>query len=127
MKETEQERTPDIKMDELLRIIDEVKLLNSFEFSYNGSNYLIILVTQEDIINSIEAGDEYAEENFYSRSTEIAGWDLYIKDSIKDTERKRVLFHEILETNLVDQGFETQEAHNIALKEEEKFFGSRIK
>ena len=42
-------------------------------------------------------------------------------------DRKRILFHEILEANLQDQGFSESEAHRITLAEEEKVFGQREK
>lgn len=121
MENLEKIKQPEIKIQELLSLIESIKWENEYEFSYNGTNFLLFIITKEDI-ETFDAG-ESAE---YHRSTLIDGYDIYLHDTIPEADRKRVLFHEILEANLQDQGF-ANDAHRITLKEEQKIFNEREK
>ena len=121
MENLENIKQPEIKSEELLSVIDKIKWENMYEFSFNGTNFLLIIIEKEDI----ETRD-VGEEAEYHESTMIDGYDIYLFDTIPESNRKRVLFHEILEANLQDQGFKN-EAHEIALKEEQKIYNNRKK
>lgn len=119
MKNMEKIKLPEIKAEELISIIEDIKWEDYYGFSYNGTDFLLILLDQDDIDSG--NGGEMAE---FTESTIINGYDIYLFETIPETERKRILFHEILEANLQDQGFKSQ-AHDIALAEERKYFGDR--
>ncbi len=119
MENLENIKQPEIKTEELLSTIENIKWKNGYEFSYNGTNFLLIIIRKEDI-KTKDAGEE-AE---HYASTEIDGYDIYLFDTIPEVNRKRILFHEILEANLRHQGLENK-AHEIALKEEQKIFNNR--
>lgn len=72
---------------------------------------------------------EEAEDanTFFSRSTQIDGYDIYISPKLSKEQMKRQLFHEILEIFLNEQGLPDTDVHQLALNEEEKIFGERMK
>lgn len=117
--ESEQNIKPEIYIQELLEIVDKIKFEYGEKINYNWTNFLLLLDTKE------EAGLESPASFFYS--TEIDGFDIYIKETLSLETRKRVLFHQILNANLLSQGLSLDEAHNIAKIEEEKIFDSRWK
>jgi len=119
MENFEKIKHPEINAENLLSFIDSIQWEQGYEFSYNGSNFLLDITDAETVARG-QAGLP-AE---YFKSTAIDGWDIYLHDTIPEAERKRVLFHEILEANLKDQGF-SKNAHQLALKEEQKIFGER--
>lgn len=120
MENIEQIKNPEIDIEELKSTISKIKWEDHYQFSYNGSNFLLILV-EEDPENNVSDGAEY------SRSTAISGWDIYIQKSLSGAERDRRLFHEILECRLLDQGISRENVHNISLEKEEEEFGLREK
>lgn len=113
--------TPEIKTEELLRVIDGLRFKDWEKFIFNGSRYLLLLCTQEDVDS-----DESGEKVFFVASTEDkGGWDIYMLETLSEAEKKRMMFHEILECNLSDQGFNHPLTHELARKTEEETFGSR--
>lgn len=113
--------TPEIKTEELLRVIDGIRFEDREEFTFNGSRYLLLLCTQEDVDS-----DESHEKVFYSGSTaDRGGWDVYMLETLSDTDKRRGIFHEMLECNLQDQGFEKPLIHELAYKTEVETFGPR--
>jgi len=116
-------KRPEIKVGELLSTIDNIKWENGHEFSYNGTSFLLFLLTPAE-----HAQNESHEEAEYFESTGGKdGWDIYILETLTLEKRRKKLFHEIAECNLRDQDFSNSEAHQIALEEEQKFFGERKK
>lgn len=89
-----------------------------YEFSYNASNFLLFLTTEEEVKEMTEEGGDA----WHHTSTAIDGRDLYMLESLSGEKRRKKLFHEILECNIRDQGFSLEEAHRIALKEVKEFF-----
>lgn len=116
MEKIEQIQKPEINIDELKSTINNIKWKDHYEFSYNGSKFLLLL-DEEDEVDPVSGGAEHHQ------STAISGWDIYIQKSLSGIERDRRLFHEILECSLKDQGIDT--AHQITKELEEKEFGIR--
>lgn len=123
IEKREQPRKPEIKIDELLSVLDSIQWEPMYKFSYNGSNFLLLLTTEEEAKEMTEEGGDA----WHHTSTAIDGRDLYMLESLSGEERRKKLFHEILECNIRDQGFSLEEAHHIALEEEQKIFGQREK
>ncbi len=114
----EQLKKPEVNAPELLSVIDSLKYESYETFSYNGSNYLIIPLDQNDI----ESNDD---EAWFAASTAISGWDIYILTSLPAEERRRKMFHEVLECYLIEHGLSRKDAHDMSRIEEEKLFGQR--
>lgn len=112
----EQIKKPEINIQELLNVVDNIKFEYGEKIYYNWTDFLLLLDTPE------EAGTELAS---FHCSTEIKGFDIYIKETLSPGTKKRVLFHQILNANLIYHGINLDEAYNIAKEEEEKIFGSR--
>lgn len=122
MKKQERIRIPEIKVDELLSTIDNIRWENGFEFLYNGTHFLLFLLTPAE-----HEQNESNEDAEYFESTGKDGWDIYILETLSAEKKRKKLFHEIAECNLRDQEFSNSEAHKIALEEEQKIFGQRQK
>jgi hypothetical protein len=120
MKNQKQTKIPEIKVDELLSTIDNIRWENGYEFSYNGTSFLLFLLTAAEHMQN-----ESREEAEYFKSTEKEGWDIYFLETLTDEKRRKELFHEIAECNLRDQYFSNSEAHQIALTAEQHIFGRR--
>lgn len=124
----EQAKIPEIKTAELLDLLDKVEWKSGFEFEFNGTEFYLV-VTPADVLAEAKTEDEMADFGKpaeYIRSTHINGFDVYLHGTIPEKDRKRMLFHEILECNLVDQNFSEEEAHQITLGEEQRVFGERM-
>lgn len=122
MNNQKHNKEPEIRIDELLSVIDNIRWENGFEFSYNGTSFLLFLLTPEE-----HEQNESNEEAEYFESTGKVGWDIYFLETLSAEKRRKKLFHEIVECNLRDQKFSNSEAHQIALNEEQKIFGKRKK
>jgi len=120
MENFEKTKSPEIKSEELLRFIDNLELDDYMEFSFNGSNLLLIFLDEEDVSHD-------GEDAWHSTSTAIDGRDIYILKTLPPEIKKRKLFHEILECNIADQGFSVAEAHELTVKEEQKNFNQSKK
>ena len=120
MKNQNHIKLPEIKVDELLSVIDDIKWENGYGFSYNGTSFLLFLLTPAE--HEQNESDEEAE---YFKSTENDGWDIYLLETLSEEKRRKKLFHEIAECNLRDQHFSNSEAHQIALRVEQSIFGQR--
>lgn len=118
MQKIEQIKTPVVKAEELLNTVNHLKLQEGEKFSYNGTNFLLIFS------DKTSESDDHAKAVFHT-STLIDGFDIYILDSVPDDEKRRMLFHEMLEANLRDQSLNNMEAHNLAVENEQKIFGDR--
>ncbi len=114
---------PEIKVDELLSTIDNIKWENGHEFSYNGTSFLLFLLT----LAEHEQNESHEEAEYFESTGGKDSWDIYILETLSAEKRRKKLFHEIAECNLRDQDFSNSEAHHIALEEEQKFFGERKK
>jgi hypothetical protein len=118
---TKQTKIPEIKVDELLSTIDNIRWENGYEFSYNGTSYLLFLLTPAEH----EQNESNEEAEYFESTGGKDGWDIYLLETLSEEKRRKKLFHEIAECNLRDQKFSNSEAHQIALQEEQKFFGKR--
>jgi len=129
MENREQIRQPEIKTEELLTLIDTVQWEQGYEFSFNGTEFFLDITEIEALQKADAEGrkEKYGLPAEYIRSTYVNGYDIYLHDTIPTQERKRILFHEILEANLRDQRFSQSQAHDITINEEEKVFGKREK
>ena len=116
-------KRPEIKVGELLSTIDNIKWENGHEFSYNGTSFLLFLLTPEEH----EQNESHEEAEYFESTGGKDSWDIYILETLSIEKRRKKLFHEIAECNLRDQDFSNSEAHQIALEEEQKFFGDRKK
>jgi len=114
-------KTPKILKEEALEVVNTISFEELEEFNYDGTNFLLMTFTQEELEQNPE---NEREDVFFSASTEIDGWDIYILDSLSVEEKKRRIFHEIIECDLISQGFETN-AHTKARQVEEEVFGKR--
>ncbi|MDO8499225.1 MAG: hypothetical protein Q7S66_01025 [bacterium] len=119
MEKIEQIKTPDIHSQQLLQIIDNVKWEEMEELEYNGTNFLLFFPDET-------AESDGHQDAVYHQST-VADFDIYILSTLPVQEKKRCLFHEIVEADLRKQGFGNKEAHSIVEKEEQKIFGNRQK
>lgn len=116
--EEETKRRPEIDIEELLAVSRGVQWEYGYEFTYNNSWFKLFLTEKA------EDDPEY-EDAWYHRSSGDSRWAIYLNENLPGEERDRKIFHEILECNLFDQGFDIGEVHEIAKKEEEKVFGQR--
>jgi len=116
-------KIPDIKADELLSVIKGLVFETGEEFEYNGTSFILVITTSEDTEKGGYTEEQLGEEAEYHRSTLIDGYDIYLRGD----ELERKAFHEIMEANLVYQGFDAEDAHKIAQSEEEKVYGKRKK
>ncbi len=112
---------PEIKTEELLDLLKTIEWKNRYAFSFNGKNFQLLIIPKEDLAEDKES---YGEEAEFHISTEINGFDIYLHDTIPYEIRNRILFHEILEADLIKQGF-SDTAHEITIVEEERVFGKR--
>ena len=117
--EKEIKKEPEIFKDEALRIVNGLKFEDFEDFSFHNINFLIILINKEDIGDSSNQ-----EEIFLSASTATRGFDIYMLDALSVEDKKRRVFHEIIEADLRRQGF-GEESHKLATKTEVEVFGER--
>jgi hypothetical protein len=110
--------SPKMNIELLLQIIDEREWEDMEQFEYNGTSFLLLFP------DSTEESDGHAIA-VYHASSYIDGFDVYILSSLSDDEKKRCLFHEVLEASLRAQGYDLNESHEIALAEEEVVYGLR--
>lgn len=102
---------------QLLRLLDTIQYRNGEQFTFNGTNYLLVVCTAEDIANSRDA---QAVESICS--TQITGWDIYVLDSLTAELRTRMLFQQVLECNLRDKGRSPEAARALSKTEEARLF-----
>lgn len=112
MEKPEQFKTPGVDYRELNRVIENIKFEEEERVEYNGSISVLHILE-----NSLDA--------YFIEGKEPNKYFLMMGDRLSADERKRLLFHEILEANLRDQKFDNKMAHHISLLEEEKNFGKR--
>lgn len=108
------EQQPEIFKEEALEIINSLKFGDHESFTYHGTDFLIILCSQEDIDSSANK-----EEIVVTQSTiKSGGYDIYILDSLSIDKKRRIVFYEIIKANLLDQGFKEVVAHRLAKEAE---------
>jgi hypothetical protein len=105
---------PRIDSCQLCQIIENVKWEEGEEIEYNGTNLLLSILD-----NSLDA--------YFIQDVKPNKYFLMMGNRLSTNERKRFLYHEILEANLRDQGFDNKMAHHISFLNEEKIFGKREK
>ncbi len=121
-------KQPEVNIEELISLLDEIKWENGNSFKFNGTEFLMLISTIEELNEPREPGVSFGDEAEIFGSNTVDGFDIYLHDTINESQRKRVLFHEILEGNLRHKfNLEGEQAHQIAFKEEEKVFGPRKK
>ena len=127
MEAPERQLKPSLKIKELINILDKIKWENRYRFSFNGTEFILMITPKKELIEAKAKGKlkEFGPPAEFFASTYVNWFDIYLHDTISEKNRKRVLFHEILEANLQDQQIPETEAHKIALREEEKVFGAR--
>lgn len=106
-----------LKTEEILKFLDKFILEEYKTFSFGGFNFQIIFLDEDDL--------DADGDIFWSTSTEITGYDIYILKSLSKDIKRRRLFHELLEIDLLQQGVSSDESHSIVQVEEEKVFGKR--
>jgi hypothetical protein len=114
----------EINTEELLQVINSLSLTFGEEFEYNGSLYHLTLVEKEDEEIRKAGGAMY----FRSRLNDP--WDIHLLESLLEADKRRLLFHEVLECNLQEQGSQeeamsVEPAHKIAVQTEESLWGPR--
>ena len=110
----ELEQVPVVRSDEIFKLVSDIELEEYTPFTFNDSEYQLIWFPKEDLDKDGEA--------WFSSSTQIDGFDIYILEDLTDKEKRRRIFHEILEADLAKKGF--SKAHEVALAEEEKLYSS---
>jgi len=127
MEQPEGFKQPEIKTKELLELVDTIKWEHGYRFEFNGTKFNLVMTDAESIELAEKEGDKnrYGEPAEYFQSTLIDGYDIYLHATISEADRRRIMFHEVLECNLRQQGYSSAEAHVITAKEEEKNFGKR--
>jgi len=108
---------PEIKSDELLQIVNGLKIKWLEVFEFDGVRFTLY-----------PSEEEYSDEEgaFLSSAvtTGLSDYDLYVSTLEPELIRRRI-FHEVLEACLRSKDFDNQTAHEMALEEEEKMFGNR--
>ncbi|MDB5189882.1 MAG: hypothetical protein JWN49_208 [Parcubacteria group bacterium] len=114
-------KLPEIDRKEALSAVQELKMEEGEEFSYNGTDFYLIFISAKEMANS----EDQSVGSFYA-STLIAGFDIYLYEGLSEADKRRVLFHEIIEANLMNRySVNSKLAHETALKLEEEEFGPR--
>jgi hypothetical protein len=128
MKNPEVLKNPEFDSSEILSFLDSLEVNHCQKFSFGGTNFNLIIISPGD-----PNDPSYSESNlndpeypFYTQSTLIKGFDIYIPPNLSPEKTKHVLFHEILECNLRNQGFSRDNAHEITVKEGRKFFDNDL-
>src|SRR3989338_2880294 len=107
MENFEKIRQPEINHDAILSVINNLSFEHYEQFQYNGVNFLLIFDKEEDSSKEIDGAEYFA-------STAIDGFDIYLLETLSREQKKRRIFHEILEIDLLRQGYDTKTAHRIA-------------
>lgn len=110
MRNPEVPKTPEINKFKLLQFLDTLEISDYQGFSFESTNFNIIVMEEDN------HGDP-----FFAESTLISGYDIYIPHARSEKD-KRILFHEIMECLLIDQGIPQKEAHITTKAEEQKIF-----
>ncbi len=113
----EKHKTPEIHSDELLQKIEQVKWEYMEKLEYNGINFLLFWPEKTS------ESDGHKDAVFHASI--VADFDIYILSSLPVQEKKRRIFHEVLEASLRRQGYNNNEAHSFAEAEERKNFNNR--
>ena len=116
MKSFYRQNQPEIETDLIFKTVNSLKFSNFEKFGYQGHNFTIILCTQNDIDTS-----EDKRQVFYSELT-LGNFDLYILKTLPTAEKRKRIFHEVIEAILKTQGYENQKAHELASIEMNKYF-----
>lgn len=110
----------DLKIKELRKLLETIKWEDGFIFTFNDVEFYIrILDSKEDNLEGFGGLVDFFQ------STYVNGFDIYLNDTIPHKDRKRILFHGILEASVSYHGSNKNIAHETALREEEKIFGKR--
>lgn len=117
MEKIEQFKNPEIYSQKLLQAIENVKWEEMEELEYNGTNFLLFFP------DTTSESDGHQDAVFHASS--VADFDIYILSSLPIQEKKRRLFHEVLESDLRKQGFNNNEAHAFVEAEEQKIFNDK--
>ncbi len=107
-----------IRAQAVFDLVRKMKINEGRIFEFDGTQYQVIWLNKKEV--TADGG-----EASFEASTQIAGFDIYMLKSLSPEVKKRQLFHEILESNLVTWGVPSKEAHNIVLVQEERLFGKR--
>ena len=102
----------------LLSLLDKISFDAYKIFRFRGIPFLFFYMAE------VEESDDYSPAIF-RYSTLTGGYDVYLFRGVPEDQRKRCLFHEVMEASLVAKGLEIQEAHELAKAEEESIFGPR--
>ncbi len=115
-----------IPIEELMAYIDTIKWEEGHESMFNGITIHLIVTPRDSLEQAEKEGtlSGYGKPAEFHRS-ESGTWDIYLHDTIPEQERKRVLFHELVEINMIADGLSQSDAHKVALREELKIFGKR--
>ncbi|MFA5050856.1 MAG: hypothetical protein WC499_01950 [Patescibacteria group bacterium] len=117
MENKEKFKTPEIHSQELLKIIENVKWEEGEGIEYNGTTFLLFFSDETS------ESDGHQDAASYQSPSHITDFDIYLLKSLSIEDKKRRLFHEILEADLRKQGFNYNEAHDLTKVEEQKTFG----
>ena len=117
-KSFESQSTPEIKLDELKALINQVEFESGNVYEFNGIIFNIVMFPEDGL-------DEDNVDAWYSTSTIVPGYDIYILKTLSIEEKKHRLFHEVLELNLKGQGIPQDQAHALAKVEDQKYRDER--
>ncbi len=106
-----------VRSEEILKFLDTFVINEQKVFSFSSFKFQILFLNEEEVDES---------DAFWSTSTEIKGYDIYILYGLSAEKQRMRMFHELLEIDLNEQGISSDESHPIVQAEEEKFFGKRI-
>lgn len=97
----------------IAELIDSLKFEEGFEFEYDDIDHQVLLCDENE---------EQGSPVEYTRSTGIAGYDIYIWESMPETWKKVAMMHEIKEINLITKvGWDKVKAHWEARKLEDEY------
>jgi len=122
MEKMELNHKPEIdekELNKLLSIIDSLKFEDYEEFEFNGQKFLLQILPVSHLKE--EEGGAW-----FAGSTHIKGIDIYIVKEQPIKERKRRMFHEVIEANAKYKGFDQATANQYAAEQEFKFFDQDI-
>jgi hypothetical protein len=107
-----------INYQKILIIVKKMKVSNERFFKVCGIDFYLLTMD-----GPTEDDDQW--NAFFSQSTLIDGFDIYLNILQEDKQLRRCLFHEIIEALWISKGKQGNEAHQIALIQEIEYFGER--
>jgi len=118
MEKLEKKRMPEIqheKLEQLMDILDTLKFEDFEEFEFDSKKFLLQILPKSHL-------EEEEGGAWFAGSTYINGIDIYIVKEQSPKDRKRRMFHEVVEAKAQASGFDKETSHQYATEQEQKFF-----